>query len=265
MSTEPNTDNRAPLAGRVALVTGSTRGLGRTTAEWLARAGASIVVSGREEDAVADSVAAIEALGVQAWGLTADLSQAAEAHRLARETLALVPQVDILVNNAGMSIRGNFWDYSDEDFEYQLNVNFRSPFILAQHMAKQMIDRKIAGRIVNFSTIGARHCHADAAVYDSAKGAVETMTRNMAYELAPYGITVNCIVPGAISDRPGMKPYDPAKREKYVRHIPMGRVGRAEDIAAAVRFFCLPETEFTTGQALLIDGAHATYLPERID
>ncbi|MCA1666605.1 MAG: SDR family oxidoreductase [Thermomicrobia bacterium] len=193
------------LAGKTALVTGSTRGLGRTMAEWLAREGAAIIVSGREEPAVAASVAAMQALGVTSVGIVADLSRIAEAHRLAEEALARVERLDILVNNAGMSIRGPFWDVADADWEYQTNVNYRSPFILAQHAARQMIARGIRGRIVNISTIGAHGCHKDAAVYDSAKGAVETMTRNMAFELAPHGISVNCVIPGAISERPGVQ------------------------------------------------------------
>jgi glucose 1-dehydrogenase len=251
------------LNGKIALVTGSTRGLGRTIAEWLARDGASIIVSGREQAAVAESVRALEATGGQAWGIPADLADYREAHRLAEAAIAAVPQIDLLVSNAGMSIRGNFWDVTDADWETQVNVNYRSPYILAQHVARQMIARGIAGRIVNFSSIGARACHANAAVYDSAKGAVEVMTRNMAFELAPHGITVNCVVPGAIPDRPGADPdYDRDKRAHYVRNIPLGRAGRAEDIAAAVRFFCRPESEFTTGQSLLIDGAHSAYLPE---
>jgi NAD(P)-dependent dehydrogenase (short-subunit alcohol dehydrogenase family) len=248
------------LSGKTALVTGSTRGLGRTIAEWLAREGANIVVSGREAGAVQASVDAVKAIGVEAVGITADLSNHAEAHRLAEETLAAVPQLDILMNNAGMSIRGNFWDVTDEEWEYQINVNYRSPYILAQHAAKHMIERGIRGRIVNTSTIGARACHTDAAVYDSAKGAVETMTRNMAYELGPYGITVNCVAPGNIAERPGAERADWWDQSK--ERIPVGRVGRAEDIAVAVVFFCLPDSEFTTGQTLLIDGANDAYLPE---
>jgi len=123
-----------------------------------------------------------------------------------------------------------------------------------------MIARGIQGRIVNVSTIGAHACHTDRMVYDSAKGAVEVMTRNMAYELGPYGISVNCVVPGNIAERPGAEPAAWWGRARG--KIPFGRLGRAEDIAAAVRFFCLPESEFTTGQALLVDGAHDTYLPE---
>ncbi|MEA2530491.1 MAG: glucose 1-dehydrogenase [Thermomicrobiales bacterium] len=248
------------LAGKTALVTGSTRGLGRTIAEWLAQEGAAIVVSGREQEAVDASVAAMKELGVDSFGITADLSRIADAHRLAEETLARVEHLDILVNNAGMSIRGNFWDVTDDDWDEQVNVNYRSPFVLAQHAAKHMIANEVRGRIVNISTIGARACHRDAAVYDSAKAGVEAMTRNMAFELGPHGITVNCVAPGNIAERPGTTPSPwwatSAKR------IPFGRVGRADDIAAAVRFFCLPESEFTTGQTLLVDGAHDSYLPE---
>ena len=130
------------LDGTIALVTGSTRGLGRITAEWLARDGAGIIVSGREADAVEHAVCELKALGAQAWGIPADLSRIADAHQLATTALESVPQIDILVNNAGMSIRGNFWDVTDADWEYQVNVNYRSPFILAQHIARQMIERE---------------------------------------------------------------------------------------------------------------------------
>ena len=249
------------LAGQTALVTGSTRGIGRTIAEWLARDGANIVVSGREPEAVERSVAAMRALGVESWGVPGDLALVSEAHRLAEETLSLVPRLDILVNNAGMSIRGHFWEVSDGEWEEQVNVNFRSPFVLAQHAARHMIERGGDGRIVNISTIGAHAAHKDAAVYDSAKGAVEVMTRNLAYELAPHGIRVNCVIPGAIADRPGAPPR-PEAWARALSNIPSGRLGRADDIAAAVRFFCLPETEFTTGQSLLVDGGHSLYLHE---
>jgi NAD(P)-dependent dehydrogenase (short-subunit alcohol dehydrogenase family) len=255
-----NDPKNGRLVGKTALVTGSTRGLGRTIAEWLAKEGANIVVSGREADKVAASVAAIEAIGTKAIGIPADLSLLADAHRLAEETLAKVERIDLLVNNAGMSIRGNFWDVTDAEFETQLNVNFRSGYVLSQHMTRQMIDKKLQGRIVNISTIGARACHRDAAVYDSVKAGVEALTRNMAFELGPYGISVNCVAPGNIADRPGTTPSP--WWETSAKKIPFGRVGSAADIAAAVLFFCLPESAFTTGQTLLVDGAHDSYLPE---
>jgi NAD(P)-dependent dehydrogenase (short-subunit alcohol dehydrogenase family) len=249
------------LAGKIALVTGSTRGIGRTIAEWLALEGATIIVSGREDEAVEESVAAMRALGVESFGIPADVSDVADTHRLGAEAIRLAGRLDILVNNAGMSTRGNFWEVSDADWEYQTNVNYRAPFILAQHAARDMIAKQTRGRIVNISTIGAHNCHLDAAVYDAAKGAVETMTRNMAYELGPYGIGVNCVAPGAIAQRPGA-PHTPERWAQTAEYIPFGRVGQSEDIAAAVRFFCLPESAFTTGQVLLVDGAHTTWLPE---
>jgi NAD(P)-dependent dehydrogenase (short-subunit alcohol dehydrogenase family) len=110
------------LAGQTALVTGSTRGIGRTIAEWLAHEGANIVVSGRERDAVEQSATAIRALGVEVWGVPADLARVSEAHRLAQTTLSLVPRLNILVNNAGMSIRGHVWEVSDAEWEEQVNV-----------------------------------------------------------------------------------------------------------------------------------------------
>jgi NAD(P)-dependent dehydrogenase (short-subunit alcohol dehydrogenase family) len=252
------------LKGRTALVTGSTRGLGRTTIEWLAREGANVVVSGREQADVDASVAAVRDLGVEAWGIPADLSRIDEAHRLAEETMAAVGELDILVNNAGMSILGDFWDYTDEQVEYQINVNLRSPFILAQHAARNMIAHGRGGRIVNISTVGVTVAHTDRAVYNLAKGGVETMTRNMGIELARYGITVNCVSPGNMAERPGVhNEFTEEDLAAFRRQIPVGRVGTGDDIASAVLWFCLPESAYTSGRMLLVDGLVSQYLRER--
>ena len=247
------------LAGKTALVTGSTRGLGRTAAEWLAREGANIVVSGRAADDVERAAGELAALGVQTFGIPADLANSDEAYRLGEAAIAAAGTIDILVNNAGMSIRKSFWEFTDHDWDYQMNVNVRSPFILAQHFAKHFIAREVRGRIVNVSTIGVSACHADAAIYNIAKAGVEAMTRNMGFELGPYGISVNCVAPGNMAERPGTSPQ--AWWEPAARQIPYGRVGTGEDIAAAILFFCLPESAFTTGQTLLVDGGHHTYVP----
>jgi len=251
------------LAGKTALVTGSTRGLGRTIAEWLAREGANIIVSGREATDVDASVMAIQELGVQAWGIPADLARVEDAHALALQALGSVETLDIVVNNAGMSISQSFWEASDAEYEYQSNVNLRSPFVICQHLAKDWIARGVRGRIVNVSTIGVFKGHTDKMIYNMAKAGVQVMTRNMSYELGPYGITVNCVAPGAVPDRPGTDwEVTPEHRERVKGVIPLGRFGRAEDIATAVVFFCLPETEWTSGQTLLIDGAHISGLRE---
>ncbi|CAN5728790.1 3-oxoacyl-[acyl-carrier-protein] reductase [soil metagenome] len=257
VDTDPSSD---PWSGKTALVTGSTRGLGRTTAEHLAQRGTDLVVSGRIQLDVEKAVFELSGAGVKVIGIAADLSKTSEAHRLAESAIASVGKLDILVNNAGMSIRGDFWNVSDKEWENQVNVNIRSPFILAQYAARNMIALQTKGRIVNVGTIGARRCHTNACVYDMAKGGVEVMTRNMAYELGPHGIGVNCVVPGAIPIRPGSS-FDSEANQSYLSHVPFGRFGEADDIAAAVIFFCNPRTEFTTGQSLLVDGGHATWLP----
>lgn len=258
---EPTPIPSPRLAGQTALVTGSTRGIGRTVAERLGREGATVIVNGRQSADVEATVAELAALGIRATGLAADLSRPEEAHRLGEEAIARAGHLNILVNNAGMSIRDSFWNVSDDDWTYQVNINYRSPFILAQHAARHMRANSLPGRIINTSTVGAHRCHWDASVYDSAKAAVEAMTRNMAFELGPSGITVNCVIPGPIGDRPGANQERPFWGE-IVRNVPVGRVGSSADIAAAVLFFALPETSFTTGQSLLIDGGYAAPLPK---
>lgn len=249
------------LAGKTALVTGSTRGIGRVTAEHLVDAGVNVVVHGRHEADVARTVAELARDGLTVIGFTADLARHEDAHALAEAVLAAVPQLDILVNNAGASTQESFWEVSDASWEAQTNVNYRSPFILAQHAARHMRERGLAGRIVNTSTIGAHVCHGRTLVYDSAKAAVEAMTRNMAWELGPAGITVNCVVPGPIANRPGDSEAAPLW-QGIKPLVPVGRVGSGADIAAAVLFYCQPEAAFITGQSLQIDGGYAMGLPE---
>lgn len=251
------------LAGKRALVTGSTRGLGRTMAESLAKEGVSIYVTGREQSAIDDSIRAIRALDVEAWGSPADLSLPAEVHALAERALAEAGPFDILVNNAGMSLPRPFWEATDETWDIEINTNVRAPFILTQHISKSMVEHAIQGRIVNVSTIGVFAAHKQQAVYDIAKGGVQALTRCMAYELGPYGITTNCVAPGAVAERPGVPPEHLQEDviKQWGKNIPMGRVGKAEDIAWAVVSFCLPEAQWVTGQTLLVDGGHISYLP----
>jgi 3-oxoacyl-[acyl-carrier protein] reductase len=249
------------LQGKTALVTGSTRGIGRVTAEKLVDEGVNVVVHGRHATDVERAVKELARGNAAVIGFTADLGRYEEAHALAEQVLAAVPRLDILVNNAGASRQEPFWEVSDASWDAQTNVNYRSPFILAQHAARHMRERGIAGRIVNTSTIGAHVCHARTLVYDAAKAAVEAMTRNMAWELGPDGITVNCVVPGPIGNRPGDSDEGPLW-QGIKPFVPVGRVGSGADIAAAVLFFCQPEAAFITGQSLQVDGGYAMGLPE---
>jgi NAD(P)-dependent dehydrogenase (short-subunit alcohol dehydrogenase family) len=249
------------LAGRTALVTGATRGIGRTIAEWLASAGAALYLSGTHEEDVASAVHDLRAAGAIADGAAADLSRPEEAHALGGRALEAGGRIDILVNNAGMSTRAHSWTVSDADWSYQLDVNLRAPFILGQYATRDMIARGQGGRIVNISTVGAQHGFRDAAAYNAAKAGIEGLTRQHATELGPYGITVNAVAPGAVMDRPGAED-EPELRRRSEAVIPLGRVGRSEDIAAAVLFLCLPEAGWITGQVLTVDGGQTAYFSD---
>lgn len=249
------------LRGKTALVTGSTRGLGRTTAEWLAREGADMYVTGRHQSDVETTIEELHDLGVDVWGSPADLSHPDEAHALAKRALETAGPFDILVNNAGMSQPQPFLDVTDDDWDIEINTNIRAPFILSQHISRTMIEQGIQGRIVNISTIGVFAAHKIQMVYNIAKGGVQSMTRCMAWELGQHGITANCVAPGAVPNRPGSEEKTRSGAFGIWKdRIPMGRLGHAEDIANAVVFFCLPESQWTTGQALLVDGGHISYL-----
>lgn len=246
------------LAGQRALVTGSTRGLGEVIAKTLAKEGVWVVITGRDQANVERVVGEIRAAGGRADGLRADLAVAAEARRLGESVIGIVEYLDILVNNAGMSIREPVWDISEEHLDYQLNVNFRSYLVLAQIAARGMIPRR-RGRIVNLSTNGAFQAHPMTAVYDSAKGAVESFTRCLATELGRFNICANAISPGYVPIRPGSE-VDIHSSMPVDETIPLGRPGTADDVGAAVLFLCLPESGWISGQVLAVDGGRLARL-----
>jgi NAD(P)-dependent dehydrogenase (short-subunit alcohol dehydrogenase family) len=252
------------LAGKTALVTGSTRGLGRVIAEWLARDGADVIVSGRDPADVNRAVEELRGFGTRVHGIPADLSRIADAHALIEASLAYAPSLEIVVNNAGMSIPQPFHECTDADYEYQQNVNLRSPFIICQHVARSWISRGIHGRIVNISTVGVFSAHTDRMVYNMSKAGIQAMTKNMAYELGRHGISVNAVAPGNVPDRPGQPEFTAEERTRMDAAIPLGRLGTAEDIASAVRHFCLPESQWTTGQTLLVDGGMVAFMGQFI-
>lgn len=237
-----------------ALVTGATRGIGRTIAEWLARDGAHVYVTGRDQDDVDEAVQELEQFGTTVWGSTADLATTAEIHRLAETALGTAGPFDFLINNAGFSISQPFLDVSDDDWDEEITTNLRAPFVLSQHIARAMIEQDIRGRIVNISSIGAFAAHSEKMVYDIAKAGVMGMTKNMGVELGPYGITVNCVAPGAVPHRPGADEHHPPDFDR----IPLGRLGSSDDIANAVCFFCQNESSWITGQTLLVDGGNVS-------
>ena len=243
-----------PLAGKVALVTGAGRGIGREIALRLARDGADIIVHYAHSQAGADeTVAAIEAMDRKAVAYRADIAKRAEVKAMFARIDQNPGQLDIVVNNSGVSAGGKLADLKDEDVETILGVNMLGPLYIASEAASRLRDN---GRIINFSSSVAKYPLAGAGLYSAAKKAVESFTESWARELGARGITVNTVIPGATS--PGMIDGSPEYVEFFSNASPFRRIGQAGEIAAVVAFLASPEASWVTAGSILANGAANT-------
>ena len=242
---------RAPmeLRGRWGLVTGAGKRIGRSIALALAGRGLNVIVHyNASADAAAATVREIEALGVRALALRADLGRGDDVARLAREAEARSGGVDVLVNNASNYLRAPFDELTEAIWDASLDVNLKAPFLLAWHLGRAMRTRG-RGRIVNLADWAGERPYADYLPYCVSKAGVICLTKALAKALAP-AVQVNAVAPG-----PVMPPEDltPSEREAIVRATPLRRFGTPEDVARCVRFL-VEEADFTTGAVYLVDG-----------
>ncbi|ANY67225.1 3-ketoacyl-ACP reductase [Paenibacillus sp. BIHB 4019] len=240
------------LTGKVALVTGASRGIGQKIAEHLARHGAKVVVNYASSSAKADEVVAgIKRNGGEATAIGADISKVAEIEELFRKALEAYAQIDILVNNAGIMINKPLASITEEDFDKQFEINVKGTFFAIQQAALHM---KENGRIINFSTSVAGHMFPAYSTYAGTKGAVEQFTRQLAKELGPKGITINAIAPGPVNT----ELFKAGKTEEQITAISnanaFGRLGEPEDISQVVLFLASKESQWVTGQTLRVNG-----------
>lgn len=244
------------LQNRIALVTGSTQGIGRGIAVRLAEAGADLVINGREDsDEAQETLEQVRAIGRRACFIAANVGVVAECRRLVDEAVAQMGQLDILVNNAGMQKHSPFLDVEEADYDQVLEVNLRGPFFLAQAFARRLRDSGRGGRIINNSSVHEELPFPNFTSYCVSKGGLKMLMRNLAIELAPLGITVNNIAPGAIETPINSSLMNqPDKLARLLENIPAGRLGQPHDVAGAVAFLASDEASYITGTTLVIDG-----------
>lgn len=244
---------------RSAVVTGSSRGIGRAVAEELARAGFDVCVNCSSErglsgvQQLADQLAAEH--GVRAIAVAANVADAAEAEALVAAAHEAFSRVDVLVNNAGITRDGLLLRMSEEDFTRVLDTNLKGAFHCMKAACRGMMRRR-AGRIVNISSVVGVRGNAGQANYAASKAGLIGLSKSAAKELASRGITVNCIAPGFI-DTAMTAALPEAVKEKLLAEIPMGRFGAAEDVAAAAAFLASDAAAYITGQVLCVDGGMA--------
>jgi 3-oxoacyl-[acyl-carrier protein] reductase len=241
-------------AGRVAIVTGASRGIGRAIAERLARDGVTVVVNyARSRVEAAAVVDAITAAGGRAVAVAADVGRVADVERLFRETRERFGRVDILVNNAAVAIRGSFADTTEAEFDHVFAVNARGPFFAMREAARTLPD---GGRVINISSGATTVGFPFQGVYCASKAALEQMTLVLANELGPRGITVNAILVGPTKtemlDR--LVAEAPQFETMVVARTPMGRLGTPAEIADVVGFLASADARWVTGQSIRVDG-----------
>jgi 3-oxoacyl-[acyl-carrier protein] reductase len=241
------------LEGKVALVTGGSRGIGRAIAICLAEAGANVVVNYAGNEAAAAEVAAhIESLGRKALIIKANVGNSAEVDAMVKKTLEAFGQLDILVNNAGITRDNLIMRMKDEEFDEVINTNLKGVFNCVRSVTRTMMKQR-SGRIINISSVVGSMGNPGQANYVAAKAGVIGLTKSAARELASRGITVNAIAPGFITTDMTDKLSDEMKAQLLLQ-IPLARFGQPDDIAKTVLFLASNEASYMTGQTLHIDG-----------
>jgi NAD(P)-dependent dehydrogenase (short-subunit alcohol dehydrogenase family) len=241
--------------GQVVVITGAARGIGKTLALAFAENGAHVVAVDRTPAKLSDAVAEIEARGPgSALAVQMDLCDVTSIASGVESVIERWGRIDVLVNNAGATRIGTALDLSEQDWDTVLDTNLKGLFFCTQAVGRHMVAAR-AGRIVNTASVLGLVGTPNAAAYCASKGGVVQLTRALAVEWAPYGVTVNAIAPGTtVTPLTAQRMADASVREASVAKIPMGRLGQPQDLIGAVLFLASPAAEFITGQVLAVDG-----------
>ncbi len=246
------------LSGKVAIVTGASRGLGQYFARALARAGADLVITSRKLSSLNEFKGEIESLGKKALAVQLDVLSKSDIENMVQAAIKEYGKIDILVNNAGLNIRNSAADFSWEDWDTVLDTNLKGSFFCAQAVAKEMIKRNY-GRIINIGSCTCIFGMEGIAPYTASRGATLSMTRSLAAEWGKFGITVNVLAPGWFKTAQNAVLYENKQWLDYITdRIPLNRVGKPNDLDGSVVFLASNASEYITGQMIMIDGGFTT-------
>jgi 3-oxoacyl-[acyl-carrier protein] reductase len=244
------------LKNKVAIITGATAGIGTGIALLFAKEGANICVVGRNAERGNNVVNRIKALGSNAIFVKADVGETEDTLKYIHETIEAFGEINIMVNNAAQIHQSTVISLMEEDWDRIIKTNLRGVFLGCKYAAAEMIKQGKGGRIINLSSIHAKISEPQAAPYTAAKGGIESFTRTLATELAPYKITANILAPGATYTDLTIPMYTPKVKEALFKRIPLKAIANPEDIACGALFLASDESWYMTGSRLCIDGGY---------
>jgi glucose 1-dehydrogenase/3-oxoacyl-[acyl-carrier protein] reductase len=243
------------LAGKIALVTGGSHGIGQAIAVRFAREGAKVALCGRGRAALDETVRLIREAGGEAEAFEADVSDKRQVDRLVESVLEKWGRIDTLVCNAGICEVASFLDITEDQWDRHININLKGAFLVGQKTAQAMVRQGSGGSIIMMSSVNGLAAEAGQAHYNTTKGGMNSLSMSMALELAEYGIRVNSLCPGFIETRLTKPLIDnPPAIADYLRTIPMKRVGQPDEIASAALFLASDESRYMTGTTMVVDG-----------
>ena len=246
------------LTGQVALITGTSRGLGQYFARALANAGADLILTSRKRETLASFEDEIKALGRRVVSLELDVRDEASIRNMAAEAEAAVGQIHILVNNAGCNVRKPALDVNWDDWNLVLDTNLRGSFFVAQAIARGMVTHGY-GRIINIGSVTSVAGYAGLGPYTASRGGIKQLTMSLADDWGKFGITVNCLAPGWFKTAQNKVMYEDEGWVEYlVERIPLKRPGQPNDLDGAIVFLASESSRYVTGQTLLVDGGIST-------